>query len=223
MKKFFQFLSEATESQASSQARKLGLQSDGHGGWLDTRGEFVAKTEKGKLKFYNQRQKTGEQDPDQIRTPANQQVVATQVQAPVAAQEPVTPASATPVEDPNAETRTLTIVFGRFNPPTIGHEKLLKAADRASTGGDLKIYPSRTQDAKKNPLDPDTKISVMRKIFPKFDERIINDSKMKSIFDVLQNASEEGYANVNIVVGSDRQAEFDNLAQKYNGDLYNLI
>ena len=38
MKKFFQFLSEATESQASSQARKLGLQSDGHGGWLDTRG-----------------------------------------------------------------------------------------------------------------------------------------------------------------------------------------
>ena len=64
MKKFFQFLSEATESQASSQARKLGLKSDGHGGWVDSRGEFVAKTEKGKLKFYNQRQKTGEQDPD---------------------------------------------------------------------------------------------------------------------------------------------------------------
>jgi hypothetical protein len=89
MKKFFQFLSEATESQASSQARKLGLQSDGHGGWVDSRGEFVAKTEKGKLKFYNQRQKTGEQDPDQIRTPANQQVAATQVKAPVAAPAPV--------------------------------------------------------------------------------------------------------------------------------------
>ncbi|NBR72303.1 MAG: cytidyltransferase, partial [Proteobacteria bacterium] len=60
MKKFLQFLSEAKESQASSQARKLGLKSDGHGGWVDSSGEFVAKTEKGKLKFYNQRQKTGE-------------------------------------------------------------------------------------------------------------------------------------------------------------------
>lgn len=222
MKKFFQFLSEATESQASSQARKLGLKSDGHGGWVDSRGEFVAKTEKGKLKFYNQRQKTGEQDPDQIRTPANQQVAATQVKAPVALPAPESKVKTPPEEDQKEDGKTLTIVFGRFNPPTIGHEKLLKAADKVSTGGDLKIYPSRTQDAKKNPLDPDTKISVMRKIFPKFDERIVNDSKMKSIFDVLQNASEEGYANVNIVVGSDRQAEFDNLAQKYNGDLYNF-
>jgi hypothetical protein len=45
---------------------------------------------------------------------------------------------------------------------------------------------------------------------------------MKSIFDVLINANEEGYSSVNIVVGSDRQAEFENLAQKYNGDLYNF-
>jgi hypothetical protein len=45
---------------------------------------------------------------------------------------------------------------------------------------------------------------------------------MRSIFDVLINANEEGYSSVNIVVGSDRQAEFENLAQKYNGDLYNF-
>ena len=44
MKSFFQFLTE-TESKAKEQARKLGLKSDGHGGWLDRRGEFVAKTE----------------------------------------------------------------------------------------------------------------------------------------------------------------------------------
>jgi hypothetical protein len=87
-------------------------------------------------------------------------------------------------------------------------------------GGDIKIYPSRSQDPKKNPLDPDTKISYMRKIFPDFGEDIINDYKMKTIFDVLTNADKDGYANVNIVVGSDRQAEFENLAQKYNGDLY---
>ncbi|NBS62316.1 MAG: cytidyltransferase, partial [Microbacteriaceae bacterium] len=100
------------------------------------------------------------------------------------------------------------------------HEKLLKTADKVSVGGDLKIYPSRTQDAKKNPLPPDTKISYMRKMFPDFGERIINDPNMKTIFDVLIAANAEGYQNVNLVVGSDRQSEFENLAQKYNGDLY---
>ncbi len=112
--------------------------------------------------------------------------------------------------------------FGRFNPPTIGHEKLLQAAQKAAMGGDLKIYPSRTQDGKKNPLDPDMKISFMKKMFPDFEDQIVNDSEMISIFNVLTTASEEGYKNVNIIVGADRQAEFENLAQKYNGDLYNF-
>ena len=64
------------------------------------------------------------------------------------------------------------------------------------------------------------KISFMKKMFPDFEENIINDDEMKSIFNVLIAAAEAGYSNVNIVVGSDRQAEFENLAQKYNGDLY---
>ena len=114
------------------------------------------------------------------------------------------------------------MAFGRFNPPTIGHEKLLQAAQKAAMGGDLKIYPSRTQDGKKNPLDPDMKISFMKKMFPDFEDQIVNDSEMISIFNVLTTASEEGYKNVNIIVGADRQAEFENLAQKYNGDLYNF-
>jgi hypothetical protein len=57
-------------------------------------------------------------------------------------------------------------------------------------------------------------------MFPDYAEQIINDPDMKSIFDVLVNADKDGYGNVNIVVGSDRQSEFENLAQKYNGDLY---
>ena len=113
-------------------------------------------------------------------------------------------------------------MFGRFNPPTIGHEKLLQAAEKAAQGGDFKIYPSRTQDAKKNPLDPDMKVSFMRKMFPKYEEQIVNDSEMISIFNVLTTAYEEGYKNVNIIVGSDRQAEFENLANKYNKDLYDF-
>ena len=59
MKSFFQFL----ESTAVQQATRMGLKSDGHGGWYDKKGEFVAKTEKGSLKFFNKRQKVGEQDP----------------------------------------------------------------------------------------------------------------------------------------------------------------
>jgi hypothetical protein len=223
MKNFFQFLTEASASQAAMQAKKLNLKSDGHGGWLDSRGEFVAKTEKGKLVFYNQRQKVGERDPNQIRTPQNQQIAATQTKKETKPEEPkkiskkeVSDKSETGIED------TITVVFGRFNPPTIGHEKLLRAAEKAAVGGNLKIYPSRTQDPKKNPLDPDMKISYMKKMFPDFEDNIINDSEMKTIFNVLIAASEEGYKNVNIIVGSDRQAEFDNLAQKYNGDLYDF-
>ena len=109
-------------------------------------------------------------------------------------------------------TETLTIAFGRFNPPTVGHGKLLAAAKKAAQGEDLKIYPSRSQDPKKNPLDPDMKVGFMKKMFPDYAENIVNDDEMKSIFNVLTTADEQGYRNVNIIVGSDRQAEFENLA-----------
>jgi len=220
MKNFFQFLSEASQSQAAMQAQKLGLVSDGHGGWKDKKGEYVAKTEKGKLKFYNQRQVAGQKDPDQVRTPANQQVAATQVKAPTPPPAAKRPEPEEPTSKEKGGNGALTVVFGRFNPPTIGHEKLLNSASKVSAGGKFKIYPSRTQDPKKNPLNPDTKISFMRKMFPKYGEQIVNDENMKTIFDVLVRANEEGYSVVNIVVGSDRQAEFENLANKYNGDLY---
>ena len=220
MKSLFQFLSEAGQSQASMQARKLNLKSDGHGGWLDTRGNFVATTEKGKLVFVDKKKEKGQQDSN--AKPAAAKPQAAEPEKATAAPEEKPKAQATPEATPadGEMSDTLTVAFGRFNPPTVGHEKLLKAAKKASEGGDLKIYPSRTQDAKKNPLDPDMKISYMKKMFPDFEENIVNDDEMRSIFDVLTTASEGGYRNVNIIVGSDRQAEFENLAQKYNGELY---
>ena len=224
MKSFFQFLNEATQSQASMQAKKLNLKSDGHGGWLDTRGNFVANTEKGKLVFVDRRGKKKQQEPTAkpgaAKSPAPEKPAAKPKPAPATETKPKT--TPTAITDVPVDGDTLTVAFGRFNPPTVGHEKLLKASRKASQGGDLKIYPSRTQDPKKNPLDPDMKISYMKKMFPEFEENIINDDEMRSIFNVLVAASEEGYRNVNIVVGSDRQAEFENLAQKYNGDLYNF-
>jgi hypothetical protein len=222
MKSFHNFLTEATESQAAMQAKKLGYKGDGHGGWVDRAGKVVARTEKGKLKFIEKRTSKGQEEPAAGTQKSAAPAPTTKTQA---APEPAPQSQAAPEpapEDQSQETPPLTIVFGRFNPPTVGHDKLLKSARRISAGGDVKIYPSRTQDPKKNPLDPDMKISFMKKMFPDFEEIIINDDNMRSIFDVLINANQDGYSSVNIVVGSDRQAEFENLAQKYNGDLYNF-
>ena len=221
MKSFFQFLGEA-QSQASMQAKKLNLKSDGHGGWLDSRGKFVATTEDGKLKFVDKKKAKAQEEPSG-KTAARPEPTATA--KPKA--EPEEKSKAKTAEPEGGDggdeiSDTLTVAFGRFNPPTVGHGKLLAAAKKAAAGGDLKIYPSRSQDPKKNPLDPDMKISYMKKIFPEYEENIVNDDEMRSIFNVLTTASEEGYGSVNIIVGSDRQAEFENLATKYNGELYDF-
>jgi hypothetical protein len=222
MKNLFQFLAEAGTSRASEQASKLNLKSDGHGGWLDSRGNFVAKTEGGRLVFTKKRGPKAQEGP--VQQMAKRRADDDLAGAPL--QKKPEPKKAKPEETEGeggeGEGDTLTTAFGRFNPPTAGHEKLLQAARKASAGGPLKIYPSRTQDPKKNPLDPDMKISYMKKMFPDFEEEIINDAEMISIFDVLTTAYEDGYKNVNIIVGADRQAEFENLATKYNGDLYDF-
>ena len=219
MKSLLQFMSEA-ESQASMQAKKLNLASDGHGSWMDTRGNIVATTEKGKLVFLKGRKKkAGEEERGQVKGRAvDPQAKAKAAPAPQAAPK----AKEGDPEGGGATEDTLTIVFGRFNPPTVGHEKLLQAAEKAAIGGELKIYPSRTNDPKKNPIDPDMKISYMKKMFPDYEEQIINDPEMVSIFNVLVTAAEDGYKNINIIVGADRQAEFENLANKYNGELYDF-
>ena len=221
MKSFFNFLTEARESQASLQAKKLGLRGDGHGGWLDRSGKSVARTEKGKLVFLDRRQAGRSEEPA-----PEKQVAPTAPSPQPKVVQPPTPKSAAVTTEPEdqapEEGPTITVVFGRFNPPTIGHEKTFNMAKKVAVGGDLKIYPSRTQDPKKNPLTPEVKIYYMKKIFPEYEDNIIDDPEMKTIFNVLITASEEGYKNVNIVVGSDRQGEFDNLSQKYNGDLYNF-
>ena len=221
MKTLFQFLNEARVSQASQEAKKLNLVSDGHGSWRDSRGKLVAKTVGGKLKMLTAQERAAEEGGGKERGKKPEEVKA---QRQPAQQAPAKIQSKKPEEDAQKDMMSadLTIAFGRFNPPTIGHEKLLQAAEKAAQGGDLKIYPSRTQDAKKNPLDPDMKVSYMRKMFPKYEEQIVNDDEMRSIFNVLTTAYEEGYKSVNIIVGADRQAEFENLANKYNKDLYDF-
>ena len=209
MKSFFQFF---TESQAVQQATRMGLKSDGHGGWYDKQGEFVAKTERGQLKFFNKRQKIGKQDPPQTEKEKKLSQPAPQQEKPI---EMIPPE----VEKTKG---TLTIAFGRFNPPTTGHEKLLDTVATSSDDGDYVIVPSRSQDKKKNPLDPDMKVSAMQQMFPKHKDKIINDGANRTIFDVLTKAHTDGYTNVRIVGGSDRVSEFEKLTGTYNGKLYNF-
>ena len=222
MKSFFQFL----ESTAVQQATRMGLESDGHGGWYDKKGEFVAKTEKGKLKFFNARQTPGGRDPKQTdkeerlsgvlpagRTEPTQQQVQGQQQ------------EEEPAFQPNKKNKgTLTVAFGRFNPPHLGHLELMNTA--ANSVEDKKdaymIVPSRSNDPKKNPLDPNTKVDMMKTMFPQHANNIMNDTKTRTIFDVLNTANNDGYANVRIVGGADRVKEFNKLATSYNGKLYDF-
>ena len=220
MKTLFQFINEARVSQASMEAKKLNLVSDGHGSWRDSRGKLVAKTENGKLKMLTAQERAAEEGGGERQKKPEQVKAQPKAAAPQAAK--MKTKAPEDAEKSGMMSDDVTVVFGRFNPPTIGHEKLLQAAEKAAQGGDFKIYPSRTQDAKKNPLDPDMKVSYMRKMFPKYEEQIVNDSEMISIFNVLTTAYEDGYKNVNIIVGADRQAEFENLANKYNKDLYDF-
>ena len=238
MKTFLQFI---TESTATQQAARLGLQSDGHGGWTDrTTGEFVAKTEKGRLKFFNKRQKVGGKDPAQSEkeknlSDPNMEAPPQGQQAPPPEQQEVPPEeqqqqqqqvqspdlAAGPPPVPKTK-GTLTLAFGRFNPPHAGHQQLMDIAAQSAEQeeSDYIIVPSRSQDPKKNPLDADTKVSMMRQMFPQHSERIVNDGANRTIFDVLKKAHNDGYTNVRIVAGQDRVKEFDKLSQNYNGQLY---
>jgi len=122
--------------------------------------------------------------------------------------------------DPDRDEADMTVAFGRFNPPTTGHERLLNKVKQVAGKGNYEIYPSRSNDPDKNPLDPDTKIGYMQQMFPSHAKHIMNNPKTRTIFDALKGANERGAKSVNIVVGQDRQKEFENLANKYNNKLY---
>ena len=115
------------------------------------------------------------------------------------------------------ETKPVTFAFGRFNPPTIGHEKLFDQVKKLSRGGAYRIYASKSVDKKKNPLPFKDKIKFMRKMFPKHARNIMADSDIRTVFDIVVKLYDQGFNKVQMVVGSDRVREFDALLNKYNG------
>ena len=111
-------------------------------------------------------------------------------------------------------TKSIAFAFGRFNPPTIGHEKLMDMTRGANRN--YRIYASQTQDAKRNPLTHTKKVKYMKDMFPVHRRKISKD-KLTTAIDVLVKLYKEKYSDVIMIAGSDRVAEFDKLLQKYNG------
>ena len=239
MKKFSQFITEARTSQASQQAYKLGYVGDGHGYWVDKQGDLKAQTIKGKLKFLDtkntsnkvddteNRQKPAEVNPGKFKgqTPVKKRLGAKPQKTKIrkAAPQPTGGAGVALKDNPPKQDsmgEVVTIVFGKFNPPTKAHQKVLSVAKQTASGENFYIFPSRTEDQKKNPLSPDLKIDYMKEMFPEYAENIIDSDEFKTIFDVLIFLNQEGYTAVNIVCGAERVSEIDNLANKNNGKAY---
>ena len=113
---------------------------------------------------------------------------------------------------------TIVAAFGRFNVPTTGHGLLAKkVVDTAkSFKADHIVYASRTQDAKKNPLDVDTKVKYLKKMFPGINFKAANED-VRTFIEMAAKLSEEGYKNLVMIAGSDRIEEYQKLLDKYNG------
>ena len=121
-----------------------------------------------------------------------------------------------------AKTKPITFAFGRFNPPHTGHLKLLDKVKKVAKGGEYKIYASQSQDAKKNPLSFKDKIKYMKAMYPTHAKHISTDVKLKTAFHIMPALYEQGYTEVNFVVGSDRMETFERL-KIYDGDKSNKL
>ena len=112
---------------------------------------------------------------------------------------------------------TIVFAFGRFNPPTTGHEKLIEACKKVAGSNEFRIYPSFTQKPATDPLPHSLKVAYMRKMFKKYARNIKADKSAKTAIMIAESIYKEGYKNLIMVAGSDRVAEFTRLLTTYNG------
>ena len=108
--------------------------------------------------------------------------------------------------------------FGRFNPPTIGHDKLVDVLFKTAykQKADAFIFTSGSNDPKKNPLPFKTKVKYLKKAYGK-KVNVSTDPKIRTVFDILVKLYKDGYSDITMIVGSDRVQEFQSLIGKYNG------
>ena len=120
--------------------------------------------------------------------------------------------------------QTVVFAFGRMNPPTIGHQKLI---DRVITiakrvKGLPVLYVSATQDKRKNPLSVKQKIDYLKKMYPVGIQILPATGRERTFMEILKNRFDKKYTDVIMVAGSDRVAEFKKLTKQYNGKDYNF-
>ena len=113
---------------------------------------------------------------------------------------------------------TAVFTFGRFNPPTTGHEKLMEAVAKQAkkNSAPYYIFASHSENAKKDPLPYAKKLAYMKKMFPKHARSLVVD-KARNVFEIAVTLHNKGHKSIVMVVGSDRVSEFDALLNKYNG------
>ena len=114
------------------------------------------------------------------------------------------------------QSKHVAFCFGRMNPPTIGHARLLNTTARASMGGDYYIFLSHTQDSKKNPLDYNTKIDFVKSMYPQHADHI-SYGGLRTIMEIMEFLYHNNYTDVTYVCGNDRLPAFKELLNKYNG------
>lgn len=114
---------------------------------------------------------------------------------------------------------SVVISFGRFNPPTIGHEKLVNKVKEIARreGAKAEVYLSHSQDKKKNPLSYDDKVLLAREAFGP----VVKRSNSKTLIDIMKSLGGR-FKNVILVAGQDRVAEFEKLLNTYNGKEYSF-
>ena len=111
--------------------------------------------------------------------------------------------------------KTAVLTYGRMNPPTVGHAKLIDAV--LSIPGEHFVFVSHSQDNKKNPLAVEDKIYYLKKMYPGKDVFYAASKEVPTIFHAATLLYKQGYENLVVVVGADRVAQFDESIRKYNG------
>ena len=115
------------------------------------------------------------------------------------------------------EERVVYFAFGRMNPPTIGHGKLMDKLASVAGRNPYKLFLSQSNDKKDNPVEYQDKVKHVRKMFPKHARSVMINKKVKTPFDALSALYDEGFRKVIMVAGSDRVQEYDLRLNKYNG------
>ena len=115
------------------------------------------------------------------------------------------------------EERVVYFTFGRMNPPTVGHGKLLDALAKKAGRNPYKVYLSQSNNAKKDPIPYANKIKHVRKMFPKHGRSVVINKKAITPFHALSDLYDQGFRQVVMVAGSDRVNEYETRLNKYNG------